>query len=330
MAPQIQQYYLREDFTFEDGTTLPQVELAFLDVNPEASKVAVVFTCFRGRLQSTLNFSNGALRDYRIITIALFGNGESSSPSNTPGFPQSIVYRDCIRAQHELITQHLGLKKIDVMVGFSMGGQCTYHWLAAYPEVVSNAIVICSSARTSRHNYQFLEGPSAALENSVDYADKDCRIASKGSPRGVKAFGKAYSAWLFSAEWFENELYKELGYKTLHDWDHDATGKNYAGWAPDDLLSKLRMWQKGDVTLLSASGGGSLEDSLSQIQARVLLMPCRTDQYFDWRASEKEAKMMKNASLKVIPSVWGHVAGSGLNKADVDWMSQRITEFLET
>ena len=39
--------------------------------------------------------------------------------------------------------------------------------------------------------------------------------------------------------------------------------------------------------------------------------------------------MMKSATLRVIPSVWGHLAGSGMNKQDVGWMDKTITEFLE-
>ncbi|KAK7418770.1 hypothetical protein QQX98_003788 [Neonectria punicea] len=317
------------NFKFLDGTTLPQARLAYLDLNPDATKVAVVFTCFRGRLLTTLKYGDGALRNHRIIVIALFGNGESSSPSNTPGFPKSVDYRDCVHAQHQLLTQHLSLKSVDVLVGFSMGGQCAYHWTAMHPDFARHAIIVCSSARTSRHNHQFLEGPSAALENAVDYADEVRRLTSQNSPRGLRAFGKAYSAWLTSADWFDKELYKELGYETLQDWDEDTTGAKYNGWAPDDLLAKLRMWQKGDITACSTSGSNSLEESLSQIKARVLLMPCQTDQYFSWRASEREAQMMKDATLKVIPSVWGHLAGSGASKKDVVWMNQTIAEFLE-
>ncbi|KAM5380103.1 hypothetical protein ACJZ2D_003750 [Fusarium nematophilum] len=271
MAPPIEceiRHYSIPDFKFLDGTTLPQIQLAYLDLNPKASKLAVVFTCFRGRLQSTLNYANGALRHCRIIVVALFGNGESSSPSNTAGFAKSIDYQDCVRAQHQLITQHLGLERIDVLVGFSMGGQCAYYWLVMHPDMVENAVLICSSAQTSQHNYQFLEGPSAALENAVDYADEAHRLANTNSPRGMRAFGKAYSAWLTSSEWFRKELYRELGYKTLADWDEDTTG-------------------------------------------------------------ERESKLVKNATFRVIPSEWGHLAGSGASKKDVDWMNQAIEEFLE-
>jgi homoserine O-acetyltransferase len=175
-----------------------------------------------------------------------------------------------------------------------------------------------------------LEGPSAALENSIDYANEAFRLASNNSPRGLRAFGKAYSAWLTSVEWFDKELYRELGYETLQDWDEDTTGRNYNGWAPDDLLAMLRMWQGGDIRVCSPLASGSLGEALQQVRARVLLMPCQTDQYFNWRASERESQLIQNATLRVIPSAWGHLAGSGSSRTDVDWMNQTIEEFLET
>jgi homoserine acetyltransferase len=321
-------HYELQNFQFQNGATLSSVRLAYLDLNREASKTALIITCFRGRLQSTCTFAKGALRDHRIIVVALFGNGESSSPSNTHEFPQSIDYRDCVRAQHELLSTHLKLPSVDVILGFSMGGQCTYYWTLMYPEYVCNAVMICSSARTSRHNYQFLEGPKAALQNAIDYQCEDSGSTASSPSRGLHAFGKVYSAWLTSAEWFDQEMYKSLGYETLAAWDHDVTGKNYLGWDSEDLLAKLCMWQRGDITALGKAGDGTLENALSRIRARVLLMPCQTDQYFRWEASEKESRCIPSATLRVIPSIWGHLAGVGCNQADTDWMDQVLTQFL--
>lgn len=315
-----------KDFTFKDGTGPTSVQLAYLDINPTADKVALVVSCFRGRLATTLNFSDGALKDHRVIVVALFGNGESSSPSNKADFPASPNYQDCVRAQHHLMT-HLRIQSIDVVVGFSMGGQCAYHWTLMHPEMVQNAVINCSSARTSRHNYQFLEGPKAALEYSADYRKT---YGSEASPKplgGLKAFGKAYSAWLASAEWFEGEMYQSLGYKTLSDWDDDAGSGNYHDWHPDDLLAKLGMWQRGDVT--SITGDASLPEALARIKARALVMPCSTDQYFRWEASEKEARAIPRATFKVIPSAWGHLAGLGQSAADKEFMDQAIADFLK-
>ena len=325
--PTAHSYEIR-DFTFQNGTSLPVARVAYLDLNPAASKTALIITCFRGRLQSTLTFANGALQGYRIIVAALFGNGESSSPSNTPGFPDSIDYRDCVRAQRELLTAHLKVQSVDVVLGFSMGGQCTYYWTLMYPDLVKHAVIICSSARTSRHNYQFLEGPKAALQNAVDYVDRGRNADSSKPLRGLHAFGKAYSAWLTSAEWFDRELYQSFGYATLNDWDSDVAMKNYDSWDPDDLLSKLHMWQRGDITAIDGHSDRTLEQALSQIKARVLLMPCQTDQYFRWEASERESRYIPRATLKVIPSVWGHIAGAGSNQTDTNWMDKTIAEFL--
>lgn len=324
------QLYQIDNFGFQDGSTLPSVSVAYLDINPEAKKTALIVTCFRGRLKTTLNFSQGALRDHRIIVAALLGNGESASPSNTANFPKSIDYRDCVRAQHKLLTSHLGIHELDVVVGFSMGGQCTYHWTLMHPEMVPRAVIICSSARTSRHNYQFLEGPKAALENSIDYGDRDSYNSQSKPQRGLRAFGKAYSAWLTSAEWFDQKLYKTQGYESLDAWDREVAGTNYYDWNPDDLLAKLNMWQKGNITVLQQKSNKdtTLEEALIQIKARILLMPCRTDQYFRWEASEREAEHIPDATLKVIPSAWGHLAGLGITTEDRAFMDDAITELL--
>jgi pimeloyl-ACP methyl ester carboxylesterase len=62
-------------------------------------------------------------KKFYIIIPALFGNGQSSSPSNMPDlrpFPDVLFY-DNVRAQHELVTKHLGIKHARAVLGWSMG-----------------------------------------------------------------------------------------------------------------------------------------------------------------------------------------------------------------
>ena len=311
------QYSELQNFTFCNGATLPTVRVAYKILNPQNSKVAIVHTCFRGRIDSTLTHADGVLKDYKVIVIALFGNGESSSPSNTPNFPETLEYMDCIEAQYQFLTEDLHISTVDVMLGFSMGGQITYHWITRHPPFIKRAIIVCSSAKTSPHNFQFLEGPKAALENAADEA------------RGIRAFGKGYSAWLTSAEWFDQELYKDLGFKTLSAWDEVAAGTGYEGWTGDDLLVMLGMWQRGDISRCLLETGGDLHNALQKIQASVLLMPCETDQYFRPYANQREAKSLKSARVEVVPSVWGHIAGGGANQKDTQWMDKKIESFLQ-
>ncbi|KAF2032836.1 alpha/beta-hydrolase [Setomelanomma holmii] len=309
-------YFELTEFTFEDGTTLPVTRVAYLILNPDKTKIAIVHTCFRGRLNTTLTHADGAFKDYKVIVLALFGNGESSSQSNTTNFPKKIEYQDCVNAQYQLLSQKLGIEKVDVMLGFSMGGQITYRWIVSHPKFVKNAVIVCSSAQTSRHNFQFLEGPKAALGNAAT------------PQQGIRAFGKGYSAWLTSAEWFDKELYQELGFETLSAWDEVATGSGYEGWTGEDLLAMLGMWQRGDITKDRGVSRSGLRDTLNAIEARVLLMPCETDQYFRPYVNKREAKDIKDATVEVVPSIWGHIAGGGANAEDVTWMRQKIEAFL--
>jgi homoserine acetyltransferase len=91
----------------------------------------------------------------------------------------------------------------------------------------------------------------------------------------------------------------------------------------------LRMWQAGDISTAVPSKHKSLESALSSIKARVLLMPCQTDQYFRPDPNEREARSIPSATLEVIPSIWGHVAGGGANPADKEWMDKKISAFLK-
>ena len=60
---------------------------------------------------------------YFIIIPALFGNGQSSSPSNQESdkpFPK-VSFFDNVRAQHELVTKHLKIEHLHAVLGWSMG-----------------------------------------------------------------------------------------------------------------------------------------------------------------------------------------------------------------
>ena len=58
-------------------------------------------------------------------------------------------------------------------------------------------------------------------------------------------------------------------------------------------------------------------------------MPSRTDQYFPPEDNEIEVRHMPNAKLRVIPSIWGHLAGGpGRNSEDTRFMDERLKELL--
>lgn len=149
-------------------------------------------------------------KKYFIIVPALFGNGQSSSPSNQhkPGpFPRCSFY-DNVRAQYKLVTEHFKISHLRAVLGWSMGAAQTFQWATQYPDFMDLAVPYCGSARTSLHNQVFLEGPKSAL-----LAAKEIPSAGSGND-GVMEAGRAFRIWTAEE--------KEIGLK--------AFGRVYAGW----------------------------------------------------------------------------------------------------
>ena len=265
-------------FTFQSGETIP-IHVAYRSFNSTSPKKVCIPTCYGGLVNETLAFTHegGVLASYHVVVVAMLGNGESSSPSNTHGFPKKLDYRDQVHAQYELLTKHLGISQLDAVLGFSMGGQQAYYWACMYPDFLKHSIVICSSARTSGHNYAFLAGAIAALENSIDYADGQYRAKGLSPSRGIEAFGRAYCAWLTSTAWYREQQYKKLGFNNVVAYVEEQSKTMLAGWDAEDILILAKMWQAGDIGVFA---DGDAAKALANIKCKVLVMPSRTDQYF--------------------------------------------------
>lgn len=212
-----------------------------------------------------------------------------------------------------------------------MGGQQAYYWAAMHGTglrpFLKRSVVICGSAKTSGQNYAFLEGPISALTTSFDYDQGHYKLNGIKPIQGLRAFGRAYAAWVPSAEWFRQELWRQSGATTLQEWMHPPIGQSsYEKWDPEDLLVKARMWQAGDVG--AVAGNGDYRKALEGVTARVLVMPSMTDKYFSPEDGENEVSFLKHGVFCPIPSIWGHMAGGGANPVDVRWMDEKISAFL--
>ena len=137
-----------EDFEFQSGITVPNVKLAYKTygtLNNEADNAILLLHGVSGTHESAASvLIKGRKRaispqKHFIIAPNMFGNGLSSSPSNTPppfegaDFPPVTIY-DNVRAQHKLVTEELGISKLRLVVGSSMGGLQSFHWAAIYPD----------------------------------------------------------------------------------------------------------------------------------------------------------------------------------------------------
>jgi len=284
-------------------------------LNKNKDNVVVLPTFYTGSHQRNEGFfGQGRAIDPKkhfIISINLFGNGLSSSPSNTPApqdgprFPQISLW-DNIACQYRLLTEHLGVERIALVTGWSMAGCQAYQWAAQYPDFVDAILPFCASAKTSIHNHVFLEGVKAAL-----CADTHWNNGNYQRPPvvGLKAFARVYAGWAFSQTFYRDELFKEIGYESVEelllDWEEDHA----ENWDANNLLLKLATWQASDISV-GPLYNGDFHQALRSIKARTIIMPCTQDLYFPPEDNNIEVELIPNATLSVYDSPWGHCAAN--------------------
>lgn len=325
-------------FTTQSGTTL-DLELAYRvhGTLNDAKDNLVVFPTFFSGLSDDNDYliGEGALLDpdkYCILVPNLFGNGVSSSPSNTPApfdaanFPP-MSYFDNVTCQRKLVAEVFGVEHIALVLGFSMGAMQAYHWAALFPDLVTKFAAICGSARTAEHNRLFL----LSLE-TVMKADAAFDEGNYESPptAGLKAFSMVYASWFASQQFYSEQMYRDLdlGIDDLDGMIDFANGF-FMRHDANDLLSMAATWRQGDISANNIFNG-DFEKAMTAIKARGLVMPCDTDLYFRVRDNEREVALLENAKLAPIRSDFGHLAGGGFDSKAVAYMTKEIGALLES
>jgi homoserine O-acetyltransferase len=324
------------NFMLQKGGVMPQVRMAYRtlgSLNAARDNAVLVPSWYTGTDTETETFMVGTNRalnpdKYFIIMTNLLGNGRSSSPSNAPPpfeqgrFPK-ITLHDNVSLQHTLVTERLGIKRLRLVTGWSMGACQTFQWAAQYPDMVAAAAPIAGSARTASFNKVFLLSLRRALELDPAYQDG---FYDRPPIKGLKAFSAIYAGWGLSEPFYRKAAYGAFGAK-----DHDQFVQYF--WEPffqrcdaNNLLSQLWTWEMGDISD-NQQYGGNFDAALGAIKARTIVLPVDLDRYFPPDDSEYEASHIPNGELRVIKSDWGHMAP--MNPGDIPAIDAALTELLE-
>lgn len=266
---------------------------------------------------------------YFIVLVNMFGNGLSSSPSNSvsqPGrrFPLVSV-ADNVHAQYQLLYRHLGVKQLALVAGWSVGAMLAWHWAAAYPEWVKRLLVVCGAARCSPLSRVFIDGMRNALLTDSAFANGDYLIPPL---RGLAAFGRSYAGWAYSAAFFRDELFRGMGYESLEALMR-AWERNHQQQDANDLLTQLETWRHADIshdTRLS----GDFATCLRRISADAIIMPCDTDNYFTMAEARIECDLLPRGEFRPLVSPYGDSAGlPGRFEQESEFMERAMKDLLQ-
>jgi homoserine O-acetyltransferase len=326
------------NFKTESGVTLPQARVVYGTygkLNAARDNVVLLPSHYMADFHGYewLIGPDKALDPSKLFLVAteLFGNGHSSSPSNTPEpfhgprFPVTTI-RDNVEAVHRLLTDELKITHLRAIIGFSMGAQQAFQWAVSYPTFADRIVATCGTAKTYPHGVVRLEGQIAAITTDAAFQNGDYTAQPK---KGLEAFGVVWTAWLFSQEWWRRELWREVSPKgtTFEQTLNEFRTNFIPGADANNLILQARTWEKHDVGR-TPGFGGDVEKALRSIKVPFLYMPSETDLYFPVGDARYEAAFMSTVTLAPIPSLWGHTAGAAPNPADGKFLNETIAKFL--
>jgi homoserine O-acetyltransferase len=265
-----------------------------------------------------------------LVSTELFGNGHSSSPSNTPEpfhgprFPVMTI-RDNVEAVHRLLTEELKIAHVRAVIGFSMGAEQAFQWAVSHPAFADRIVATAGTAKAWPHGVVRLEGQITALTTDPEFKGGDYTSPPR---KGIEAYGMMWLGWLYSQEWWRREMWKtNAPQRTLEQEIENRRRTFFATADANDLILQARTWQRHDVGT-TPGFNGDVERALRSIAVPVLYMPSETDLYFPVGDARFESQFIAKVSLVPIPSLWGHPAGAGGNPADRAFLNDQIGRFL--
>jgi homoserine O-acetyltransferase/O-succinyltransferase len=334
----VEHTFVIHNFHTESGVTLPEAKIVYGTyghLNAAGDNAILLPSHYMADMHgyAWLIGPGKALDPTRLflITSEEFGNGRSSSPSNTPEpfhgprFPVTTI-RDNVEAVHQLLTQELGVKHLQAVIGFSMGAQQAFQWAVSYPDYMDRIVATSGTARTYGHGIVRLESEINAIETDDAFKNGDY---TEEPVKGIQSFSLVWTAWLFSQEWWHQELWKteEPAGTTLAQVIEHYKTNFIPGADANNLILQMRTWEKHDVGT-TPGFGGNLQKALGSVKAQVLYMPSATDLYFPVTDARTEAPFIPHCTLLPIPSLWGHPAGAGASPADEKFLNENIAAFL--
>ena len=316
--------WIAKDFKFHAGEVMPEVRLHYATIGNPAGEPVLILHGTSGSGASMLGapfagelFGPGQPLDaarYFIILPDAVGHGKSSKPSDglRAWFPH-YNYDDMVLAQYRLVTEGLGIRRLRLVIGNSMGGMHTWIWGTTYPDFMDVLVPMASQPTemasrnwmmrrliidTIRSDPEWKDGNYTAQPRAFRTANVFYGIATNG---GTLAFQQMAPTRELADKLLDQRLAAPVAADAndfLYQWD---SSRDYNA-APN--LDRIK------ATLLAIN---SADDERNPPETGLL---------------ERELKRIKNARLYLVPAS-PDTRGHGTT-ASAKWWKHQLQELLQT
>lgn len=330
-----------KEFVLESGVVLPSLTIAydtFGEMNRERSNV--IWVCHALTANSDVadwwphTVEEGCFLDpTRYFTVCAnflashYGTTGPLSVNPATGerwygdFPL-VTVRDMVRA-HQLLAEHLGIERVKLLIGSSIGGFQCLEWCVMQPDFAERAAFIATTPRTKPWASAFNESQRMAIECDPTFGDRSPEAGEQGmavarsmallSYRGGMAYDKTQDDDNPDEASFQRRV---LSYQRYQG---EKLRRRF------NAYSYYRLSQAVDSHNLGR-GRGRVEDILQQIRAKSLVVAITSDILFPPSDHQILIDNISDVRFHIIDSDFGHdgflVEHQQLNEIILDFLNE--------
>lgn len=311
------------DCQLENETIIKNCRVAYRTfgaLNDDRSNVVLFPSWFSGTTEKLARFigprSMVDSSEHFVIAVGAFGNGVSSSPSNSPtqgggAFPEFTI-GDMVTAQHRLLTEVLGIRHVRAVVGISMGGMQAFEWLTSYPRFMDQAVSIVGSPKLGAYDMLLWQAELNAIERALAaYSD-----ARKARAAAMSAVAELHELAIRTPEAFNAANQAEQVEALIAKKSADLTLRA----DPHDWASQLQAMMTHDI---SHGSGISMERIAHPLKGRTLVVVAEQD-HMVTPGSALEFAQAAQAETLVVDGDCGHL----VFECDDGKVAAKVREFL--
>ena len=306
----------------ESGATLPELEIAY-DTFGELNEAKdnVIWVCHALTANSDVadwwphTVEQGKFLDperYFVVCANFLGShyGTTSPLTANPAtgkkwyydFPR-ITVRDMV-ACHQLLAKELGIERVKLLIGSSIGGFQCMEWAIMEPEFMENLALIATTTYSEPWAAAFNESQRMAIRLDPSWGEErdDAGLDGMAVARSIALIsyrgGAAYNAT-------QQELSNPL------EASFDRRAHSYQQYQGEKLrrrfnaLSYYRLSEAVDSHNI-ARGRGTIAEALSRIKARTLVVAISSDILFPVEAHTPLREHIADVEYHLIESEFGH------------------------
>ncbi len=322
-------FHDKTPMTLECGVVLPYVDIAYHTygkLNEKKDNIVWVFHALTGNSEAA-DWWSGMIgkgkffdpaNDFIVCANMIGSHYGSTSPlSINPitstfygrEFP-TITIRDVVNG-HIRLAQHLGIQRVKLGIGGSMGGQQLLEWSIIQPDFFENIAVIACGARMTPWSIALNEtqrmaidaDPSVSAEALAKYSTyEDFAKAGAKGMEAARAIGmlsyRSYEGYNIAQSDESNHLDK-FKVQSYQRYQGAKLSKRF------NALSYISLSKTMDSHNVGRNRDG-VHNTLSKIKSNTLIVGIQTDILFPIEEQVQLAAHIPHARLELINSKFGH------------------------